>query len=170
LVAHPASPCDCVRALQVQTRVAESQTLALVYSLTADLSRLRLPPPRESRRADQLWKHTCFEAFVRSPAGEYYELNFSPSGEWSVYRFSSYRTDMRASDSLGAPVTALRRKGERLELEVTFSVRALTSPVHLALAAVIEAQDGTLSYWALRHPPGRPDFHHPDSFALGIET
>src|SRR3546814_10579152 len=36
----------------------------------------------------------------------------------------------------------------------------------LALSAVIEETDGTKSYWALRHPPGKPDFHHPDCFAL----
>ena len=40
----------------------------------------------------------------------------------------------------------------------------------LALAAVIEEVDGTKSYWALRHPPGKPDFHHPDCFALTLEA
>ena len=38
----------------------------------------------------------------------------------------------------------------------------------IALSAVIEETDGTKSYWALRHPPGPPDFHHPDCFALRI--
>jgi hypothetical protein len=38
----------------------------------------------------------------------------------------------------------------------------------LALCAVIEEESGMLSYWALNHPPGKPDFHHPDSFALEI--
>ncbi|MBI3061386.1 MAG: hypothetical protein HYY83_05345 [Deltaproteobacteria bacterium] len=36
-------------------------------------------------------------------------------------------------------------------------------------AARAPAQDGTISYWALKHPPGKPDFHHPDAFALEIE-
>jgi hypothetical protein len=34
---------------------------------------------------------------------------------------------------------------------------------------VIETLDGSLSYWALRHPPGKPDFHHSESFALELE-
>ena len=38
----------------------------------------------------------------------------------------------------------------------------------LALSAVIEELDGTKSYWALAHPPGKPDFHHPDCFALTL--
>jgi hypothetical protein len=35
---------------------------------------------------------------------------------------------------------------------------------------VIEENDGMLSYWSLKHPPGNPDFHHPDSFALELES
>jgi len=38
----------------------------------------------------------------------------------------------------------------------------------IGLSAVIEETDGTKSYWALRHPPGKPDFHHPDCFALTL--
>jgi len=40
--------------------------------------------------------------------------------------------------------------------------------MRLALSAVIEEERGRLSYWALRHPPGKPDFHHPDAFALAL--
>ncbi|HET9510952.1 MAG TPA: hypothetical protein VFO80_07330, partial [Sphingomonas sp.] len=39
---------------------------------------------------------------------------------------------------------------------------------HVALTAVIEETDGTKSYWSLAHPPGAPDFHHPDCFALKV--
>jgi hypothetical protein len=39
----------------------------------------------------------------------------------------------------------------------------------LALSAVIEEVDGALSYWALRHAPGKPDFHHRDTFALSVD-
>jgi hypothetical protein len=38
----------------------------------------------------------------------------------------------------------------------------------LGLSAVIEATDGTISYWALAHPSDKPDFHHPDSFVLEL--
>ena len=39
-----------------------------------------------------------------------------------------------------------------------------------ARAAVVEEADGRLSYWALRHPPGRPDLHHADAFALRLTS
>jgi hypothetical protein len=38
----------------------------------------------------------------------------------------------------------------------------------LALSAVVEERNGALSYWALRHSPGKPDFHHPEAFALEL--
>jgi hypothetical protein len=39
---------------------------------------------------------------------------------------------------------------------------------HVGLSAVIEETNGRKSYWALCHPPGKPDFHHPDCFALEL--
>ncbi len=38
----------------------------------------------------------------------------------------------------------------------------------LALSAVVEDDSGTLSYWALKHAPGKPDFHHSDGFVLEL--
>ena len=38
----------------------------------------------------------------------------------------------------------------------------------LGLSAVCEARDGSLQYWALRHPAERPDFHDRRSFALAV--
>jgi len=40
--------------------------------------------------------------------------------------------------------------------------------VEAAISAVLEEVDGTKSYWALAHPPGKPDFHHADCFALAL--
>jgi hypothetical protein len=42
------------------------------------------------------------------------------------------------------------------------------APWRLGLSAVIEDRSGQKSYWALAHPPGRPDFHHEDCFALEL--
>ena len=39
-------------------------------------------------------------------------------------------------------------------------------PAVLRVGFFIEDIDGGISYWALAHPAGKPDFHHPDSFAL----
>lgn len=44
----------------------------------------------------------------------------------------------------------------------------LDSVAVIALSAVIEETGGHKSYWALAHPPGQPDFHHPTCFAATL--
>ena len=178
LSAHPATPCAAVRALETHVGVTQAGILLVNYVLDADLRRLRIAPPRRSRRANELWKHTCFEAFVapdESPG--YDELNFAPSGEWAAYRFSAYRTGMQLASGLGTPEIRVQRTPDRLELEsatalVDFGIDAAVPQrkpaLRLAVAAVIEDEDGRLSYWALRHAEGKPDFHHPQAFALEV--
>ena len=158
--------------------VRETDLLVLDYSLQGDLSQLRIPGQRSAQRTDELWKHTCFEAFLATDDSPgYYELNFSPSGEWSAYRFSAYRTGMAPADGVGVPTTTVTREAAGMRLEAAIAVAAIREvmepqsplpPLRIALAAVIEDRAGRLSYWAQRHPPGKPDFHHPDGFALEI--
>jgi hypothetical protein len=44
------------------------------------------------------------------------------------------------------------------------------APERMGLTAVIEEADGTRSFWALAHPPGEPDFHHPDCILLELPS
>jgi hypothetical protein len=37
-------------------------------------------------------------------------------------------------------------------------------PWRYGLSAVIEEEGGNLSYWAIAHPEGKPDFHAPACF------
>ena len=154
-------------------------SLQFRYVLDADPLLIRIPPPvADAGRTDRLWAHTCFEAFVGLPESSgYLELNFSPSGQWAAYRFDSYRQGM-APALHTAPRLALRRSGERLDLQAEVrlggsfppgSLPAGSRRLRIALSTVVEDQEGRLSYWALRHPPGRPDFHHPESFSLALE-
>ena len=100
----------------------------------------------------------------------YREFNFSPSGEWAAYAFRGYR-DGDALDSELAPVIVVRQTGDRLELEAAICQDFLPPGrrLRLGLSAVVEDADGVLSYWALRHPAGKPDCHHTDAFALPLE-
>jgi len=177
LVAHPSTPSEVVRCVAASARLVGPQSLRFAYVLEADPRRVRLPPTiADAGRADGLWAHTCFEAFVALEGSpRYVELNFSPSGQWAAYSFDAYREGMLpALDA--APRLTLRRRAERLELQAEVRLSgalSLLSSSHLrlrvALSTVVEDQEGRLSYWALRHPAGRPDFHHSDSFSLVLE-
>jgi hypothetical protein len=158
-----------VRRIEVRARRAGRSTLELSYRLEGELGRVLIPAHTSPRRADRLWQHTCFEVFIAGDGGSYYECNFSPSTEWAVYRFSGYREGMTAVESMQSPRISVRGEAERLGLEAVIDLEQLPeSSLRIALAAVVEETDGRLSYWALAHPPGKPDFHHADSFILSL--
>jgi hypothetical protein len=145
----------------------------LQYRLEAtELARLRVPGPGAGQRTDGLWRHTCFEAFV-AVAGEtaYRELNFSPSGDWAAYEFSAYRQGMANARLLASPQIEASQGRSRLQLDVqvAWPGGGEQQILRVGLAAVIEAEDGSLSYWAAKHASGKkPDFHHPESLALEL--
>jgi hypothetical protein len=174
LTAHPSTSNDAVRSIGVQIRAEQPDRLVLQFSLVADLSRVRVPPPCAGGRADLLWQHTCFEAFIAAgDARGYHEFNFSPSLEWAVYRFSAYREGMSTAEIGPTPKITVRRSDDELELESAVHLGQLADlrdarHLRIALAAVIEDENGRLSYWGLRHAPGKPDFHHVDAFALEV--
>ena len=101
---------------------------------------------------------------------EYREFNFSPSGEWAAYDFQSYRNGGVLEHEL-SPGIVVRKSMDRLELDAEISRDLLpqSRPLRLGLSAVVEDVDGILSYWALRHPSGKPDIHHIDAFALQLD-
>jgi hypothetical protein len=141
----------------------------LNFALDGALAALRLPPFDHVRRGDRLWEHSCFEAFA-AVAGEdgYLELNFAPSGAWAAYRFTAYRQGM-TSALAAAPQIAVSRSAAHLEVAVRVGLGEVLprgGALRLGLCAVIEDASGGLSYWALQHPPGKPDFHSPAAFAL----
>ncbi|MGH9645013.1 MAG: DOMON-like domain-containing protein [Terriglobales bacterium] len=171
LVPHSSAPASGVRAVGARVVRAPHGMLTLTYSVEGDVSRMRVPPPRPVRRADGLWRHTCLEAFVAPDSGPaYLELNFSPSGEWASYAFSAYRRDMAVAEDIETPAIAVTQGEDGLTVEASVCITCLrgATAVRLALAAIVEGSSGSLSYWALEHPPGEPDFHHPRGFALKI--
>jgi hypothetical protein len=78
-----------VGAIDVLVKRAPNGILALTFVLQGDLASLRIPAQRPCRRVDELWRHSCFEAFLMAGDGPgYREYNFSPSGEWAAYAFA----------------------------------------------------------------------------------
>ncbi len=130
------------------------------------------PTYRPRRREDGLWKTTCFELFVMPvDAPSYVEFNFSPSGSFAAYAFDGYRSGMRAAAIEGAWDADAVAWDSKYQMTVApVALDWGRKDWKLALSAVIAETDGTKSYWALRHPPGPPDFHHPDCFALTLEA
>jgi hypothetical protein len=157
----------------VEATIAWGQgALRLRYRLRGDLAGVAIPAAGTPARRDELWRHTCFEVFVRRVAqGGYAEFNFSPSGEWAAYRFDAYRQGMRALELASSPAIEAPCEAGMLEVRAQVALPAPwdTAPtLQVALTAVVEASDATLSYWSLAHPEGKPDFHHGDGFVVEL--
>jgi hypothetical protein len=175
LAPHPASRSRAVRTVRVRVSRSAEGRLALAYSLEGDPIRLRVPAPRAPRIAERLWEHTCCEAFIAC-AGRagYHEFNFAPSREWAAYAFARYRDGAVLADATLDPAITVRVGEEGLSLDASIDLARLSPPLTgerlaLALSAVVEDDAGALAWWALKHPPGKPDFHHPDAFALVLD-
>lgn len=162
---HPQSRSVAIQAIEVDF-AREPGGFVARYHLVGATAGVKWPPPQAPERADELWRTTCFEAFLATGDGGYDELNFSPSSAWAVYRFDGYRAGMRHSDDLGVPRIRSGDGGDRHELVASFGARP--DAVRLGLSAIIEDLDGTRSYWALAHPAGAPDFHHAACFAFDL--
>jgi hypothetical protein len=172
---HPDTPCTAVESINSALRRERGRVLSVTYALKGVVDQLRIPLNRPPCRLHDLWQHTCFEIFIGAKNdAEYYEFNFSPSGEWAAYEFRDYR-DGGPFDGDGiAPKIAVQRDAATLELNAVVRLDCLPGieagvSLWIGLAAVIEDVSGSLFYWALKHPPGKPDFHHSDNFALQID-
>lgn len=166
LSAHPQTPCPAVEALTVTTHVqaqAGRWGVLVHYLLQGDIAQLRIPlKSAEPGPSDNLWRHTCFEAFMnRRGETAYAEFNFSPSGHWAAYTFSDERERDTRGVEMISPQIVLTQSPKMLELQawMPLSEPQNYQTFNMGLSAVIETQDGSLSYWALHHPDARPDFH-----------
>ena len=174
LIPHPFTPASAVSEVIAEIARTEEGMVVIRFSASGEVRKLRIPESvRYASRQDGLWQTTCFEAFVAPSGGTAYaELNFAPSTGWAAYRFPSYR-DGREDLPLPTPHFDVELLPDRLEVTVAVDVSEMaeltaTDQWRANIAAVIEEADGTKSYWALAHPAGDPDFHHPDCFVLDL--
>ncbi len=125
------------------------------------------------KRADELWKSTCFEVFWQYKDQQYLELNVSPDGRWNVYQFDQYREGMKPFQSIEFVQFKTQRYGHRYELLVTMNIPdavlqggLLNS--QMSATAVLSTQAGN-EYWAVRHAGSKPDFHLQESFVIPLK-
>jgi hypothetical protein len=170
---HPTTPANS-RSFKVWATVDHIASLGLVattniwFGVGAPAERFVIPKLSEPWRADELWRTTCFEAFLQ-PVGadSYREWNFAPSGNWAAYDFSRHREDMKRAEVGSPPYIRMEDNFTWWTVGATIAVDA-GEKWRLGLSAVLENKDGTKSYWALAHPAKLPDFHHPDCFAAQL--
>lgn len=171
LVAHPAHPSAGVQSIHVDV-VRNGLGLDIVFHVRGHLDELRIPFDESGIRRDKLWQRTCFELFIRAdtPSG-YVEFNFSPGGDWAAYAFSAYRRGS-PNPEVSPPQIKTSIKDSQLIVSVSLSnlpPEIAPQSLQLGPTAVIEAKDGSKSYWALDHLGEAPDFHRSETFTLSLD-
>ncbi len=111
---HETSAAEAVREVSVEIDWLGPDRLVLTYELVGDLSQIMVPVAVPPARTDNLWHHTCLEAFIRAEGAEnYIEFNLSPSTAWAAYRFDAYRQGMADLD-VPAPTVMTELWSDRL--------------------------------------------------------
>ena len=76
---HPDSSSFAVTHIEVEIIRPQTRSLTLAYVVTGRIGDVALPAVAAAARRDELWRHTCFEAFVGAGVGYYeFTLNDSP--------------------------------------------------------------------------------------------
>lgn len=158
LVAHPRSDGTAIDKVRV-TVSRLGGDLVLKYVFEGAIERLEIPSGRLD--PERLWEHTCAELFVGETASRaYVEWNFSPTLQSARFAFSDYRE--RVEHEPGDARVRIEKDANGL---VLIARGAFTpEPTKIGLTAITRDIDGAQSFWALKHPSERPDFHHPDGF------
>ena len=165
---HPETPPSQVRAVSARIWMTDSNDMLIKFTVDGSKT-LQLPEWMPSLWRDGLWQSTCFEMFLMRDDGRYFEFNLSPSSEWAIYAFDSYRNGMRPLEVDIPPQIEITESVSAFSLEADVDLGQIPfEKLALALCAVIEETGGHKSYWALAHPPGKPDFHHPACFAATL--
>ena len=151
----------------------QGSSLVLTFHLSArdpNFLKALVPSAQEvgGLRRDELWKTTCFEAFIAKPGSEgYVEFNGTLNGEWNLYEFDSYRSGMRPV-VLGetSPPKLIKREIHDQEWRLSFEIplallKGEVGP--LGMTAVLKRGE-EITYWALKHAGAKPDFHLRESF------
>ena len=100
----------------------------------------------------------------------YVELNLSPSERWAAYDFAVYREGMAERPFPREPECTMRKGDQMAIFDAAVPFVGLPDlPCKLGMTAVIEEAGGVMSYWALAHPPGKPDFHDAACFKARLE-
>jgi hypothetical protein len=152
----------------------EGNVLVVQYSLSGNIQDVLLPEinPQPARKGE-LWLQTCFEFFLAFPdQPQYWEFNFSPSGDWNVFHMDAYRRfGFSEEKSMQAPVLEIRNNVDCFTLDATIDLSPIAKPesqIQVGITSVIQAHQGHETYWALAHPQPQADFHLRDGFILTL--
>ena len=98
-------------------------------------------------------------------------MNLSPNGHWNVYAFKDYRQGMQPEKAIASLNIKSNFSKSKATLTCSIPIDALgLSPNNLdiSITSVLALEDGSISYWAVKHVATEADFHQRESFRLQV--
>jgi hypothetical protein len=152
------------------TLTTSNHDISAEFMLQGDTSAISWPAPSaEVKLGHDLWKHTCFELFLAEPNSlAYWEYNFSPSRQWSIYAFKDYRQPAPFPITHTPIIEPPQLSDTAFTMQVRFNLepQLINKLLIIGVSAIIETTDGERHFYAIKHCGSKPDFHLRESFVL----
>jgi len=171
---------DISSVLNLQKKILE---INITFDLLGPIDNIVWPVNQDNNqlgRKHDLWLSTCFECFLSfDEQSNYFELNFSPSGDWQTYAFSSYRQERQVATHLILSKSVIEYKANQtcvsLNLEYAepnfVTNEVFKKRLHIGISVILKDLSGQYHYFALKHNSDtNADFHDPKTHLLNINS
>jgi len=143
------------------------ESIGLIFRVKGDIEAYLFPEEKQTLRADELWKATCFELFLAHEDGEeYFELNISPSLAWNFYKLKSYRATLQPFLFSAIPTITTQKSKNCYTLTFNLTQEELDFRAfkRYNLATILLTKEQKQTFWALNPLSEKTDFHDKGSF------
>ena len=144
------------------TLTFDSNKIFLHFKITGILKNYQFPKRDKFKRADELWKATCFELFLaNSKIQSYYEINISPTLHWNIYRLAKYRAEPKELMVSNEPLIELREDKKHYEIDFELECKELDLAEfdQYNLAVILLNRENEREFWTVNPVGESPDFH-----------
>ena len=100
-----------------------------------------------------------------------WDFKVSPNHDWIVSRFEKNREGSQQENDVKTVSYSMLSTPKALHtlLKIDLDKLHLSDQIlDVGVSAITRRENNRLAHWALTHPSKKPDFHHPDSFALQV--
>ena len=141
------------------------QKAILSFVVKGALEEYLFPSKSILKRANELWKSTCFELFLANENEEaYYELNFSSSLAWNFYTLDAYRGEVKELGLLDMPKISVFEEKNEFKILIELPIENLENFELYNVACILLNREDERTFWTIKHLKPKPDFHDRASF------
>ena len=156
--------------VSVESRVTlTKEKILLHFKVKGKLEAYQFSQKEKIKRANELWRATCFELFLaNSKTQSYYEINISPTLSWNIYYLEKYRAKPKEIAISSKPMIVTREDLQSYEIEFELECKELdlTKFDQYNLAVILLNKSNEREFWAINPVGKSPDFHDRGGFVF----